>query len=120
MVGTRIAPRLTIASARHHRGGLVLATPDDDERHAKRPLQQACSIQVAGTGLVTLDATANKERADGDEQGEPERWEPGIWSLQYQRRVADEIERQEVDDLTLEVPTRVAVARVLTERTKIH
>jgi hypothetical protein len=97
----------------------VLATPGDDEQHAKRPLQQACSIQVADTGLVTLDATANKERADGDEQGEPERWEPGTWSLQYQRRVEDEKERQEVDDLTLQVPTRVAVARVLTERTKI-
>ena len=77
-------------------------------------------MQVSDAGPVTLDAAAIKERADGDEHGEPERWEPRTWSLQYQRRVEDEIERQEVDDLTLEVPTRVAVARVLTERTKIH
>lgn len=123
MVGTRIAPRLTIC----HSDKRTTPPRRPGAGHARRrraaceaALQQACSIQVADTGLVTLDATANKERADGDEQGEPERWEPGTWSLQYQRRVEDEIERQEVDDLTLEVPTRVAVARVLTERTKIH
>jgi hypothetical protein len=56
-------------SAWTHRAFYVTST--HDEQYEKRPLQQACSIQVSDTGLVTLDATANKERADGDEQSEP-------------------------------------------------
>ena len=72
--------------------------PSHDQQEAERPLQYPRAPQIPDKGLVTLNATADEQRADSGQSHEAHCFEIGGIALQNQRGIEHEEERDEVDD----------------------
>src|SRR6476661_5507348 len=70
----------------------------DHQQHPQRPLKRTGASEVADKGLITLNAAADEQGAEGSQRHQAEPGEIGAVALQHQRRIEHEEERNEIDD----------------------